>query len=71
MKYGTPLHIALFNKDFKTALKILKKLKKSENFNAMLDINKVDEDDNNPLHILMRIFNEDVENCRKIAFVLL
>lgn len=71
MKYGNPLHIALHNKDFKSAVKILKKLKKSEFFNPDLDLNKVDEDGNNPLHILMRIFNDDVENSRKLANALL
>ena len=32
MKYGTPLHVALSNEDFKSSLKILRMLKKVKNF---------------------------------------
>ena len=71
MKYGTPLHLALHNKDFKNAIKILKKLRKSESFSGLLDLNKLDEDGNNPFHVLMRIFNDDVESSRKLAYALL
>lgn len=67
MKYGTPLHVALSNEDFKSSLKILRMLKKAKNFAAEQDLNKFDEEGNTPLHIVMRNFNADIHKSRKIA----
>ena len=67
-KYGTPLHVALGNKDFKNAVKILKMLKatKSNGF-----LTRLDEDENTVLHVVMKNFNTDIASCRKIATSLL
>ena len=66
MKFGTPLHVALDNKDFKNASKILKTLKKSNGF-----LSRLDDDENTVLHVVMRNFNLDIANSRKIASSLL
>jgi len=60
MKYGTPLHVALSNEDFKNSLRIIRQLKKAKNFTPEQDLNKFDEEGNTPLHIVMKNFNADI-----------
>lgn len=67
MKYGTPLHVAIANHEFKVAQKLLRMLKNVKDFN----LNKFDEEGNTSLHILMRNFNSDPELARKIAINLI
>ena len=59
-----PIHIALCNKDFKSALRIL----------SIIDnraINLQDQDGNTPFHLLMRYFGADPYLCQQIAVALL
>ena len=67
MKYGTPLHVALQNEDFKNALKIIKILKANKKQLSQHDINRHDEDGNTPLHLVMRNFQMDISKSIKIA----
>lgn len=67
MKYGTPLHVAIANHEFKTALKLLRMLKNIKDFN----LNKLDEEGNTSLHLLMRNFNVDFDLASKIAINLI
>jgi len=67
MKYGSPLHVALHNEDFKNALKILKRMKKTDTYHPCKDLNRIDEDGNTPLHLVMKSFNFDVGISIKIA----
>ena len=71
MRYGTPLHVALSNEDFKNSLKIIRLLKKIKNFTPEQDLNKFDEEGNTPLHIVMKNFNVDIQKSRKIAMTLI
>ena len=68
MKYGSPLHVALSNKDFKNAYKILKMLKATK---STAFLTRLDEEDNTVLHIVMRNFNSDIANSRKLTSSLL
>lgn len=67
MKFGTPLHVSLHNEDFKSALKILKVLKKKDNFQPDQDLNKFDEDGNTPLHLVMKNFSSDIQKSVQLA----
>ena len=71
MKYGTSLHVALSNHEFKTSYKLLKMLRNVRDFNPIQDLNKIDDEGNNPLHITMRIFNKEQVLCSKIALFLI
>jgi hypothetical protein len=68
MKFGTPLHVAIANKDFKNGCKILKMFKSS---NSTSFLTRVDEDDNTVMHMVMKNFNTDIAASRKIASTLL
>lgn len=68
MKYGSPLHVALSNKDFKNAYIILKMLKETK---SIAFLTRLDEEENTVLHIVMRNFNSDIENSRKLTSSLL
>jgi ankyrin repeat protein len=59
MKYGTALHVALSHEDFKVAKRVFKMLMEVPDFQGSQDLNKVDEDGNTPLHVLMRNFVND------------
>jgi len=71
MKYGTPLHVALSNQEFKISYKLLKMLKNIKDFNPVQDLNKMDDDGNNPLHNIMRHFNVDKDMAKKIALFMI
>ena len=63
-KYGTALHVALDNKDNELAKKIIRKLKTLPDYNAHQDLTKLDEDGNEPLHIVMKNFNDNIKSSR-------
>lgn len=67
MKYGTPLHVAVANHEFKIAVKIIRMLKNIKDFNNFQEINRPDEEGNTAMHLVMRNFNVDPENLSKIA----
>lgn len=67
MKYGTPLHVAIANHELKVAYKLLKTIKNLKDYN----LNKLDEEGNTSLHLLMRNFNIDPQLARKIAINLI
>ena len=71
MKYGSAIHVAIANHEFKFALRILRMFKNVKDFNPAQDLNRLDEDGNSPLHILFRNFNADPELNRKIAISLI
>lgn len=71
MKYGSALHVAIANHEFKFALKIQRMFKSLKDFNPAQDINRLDEDGNSPMHILFRNFNTDPELCGKLAISLI
>jgi len=70
MKHGTPLHVSLYNKDFKNSLKIIQ-IMKEPSLKENQYLNRVDEEDNTILHIVMRHFNSDIDKSRRIALGLL
>lgn len=63
-KYGTALHVALDNKDNELAKKIIRKLKLLPGYHAQMDLTKLDEDGNEPLHIVMKNFNDNIKTSR-------
>ena len=67
MKYGTPLHVAVANQEFKTAINIMKLQKQQKDFNFAQEINKLDEEGNTTMHFIMKNFNSDPESSSKIA----
>lgn len=67
MKYGTPLHVSIANHEFKVAQRLLRMIKNVKDFN----LNKLDEEGNTSLHLLMRNFNTDPELARKLAINLI
>jgi len=71
MKYGTALHVALSSQDFRIAYKIVKQLKQVKDFDAVKDLNRVDNEGNTPLHLVMRYFNSDQQNAKKLSLFLL
>ena len=54
MKYGTAVHVALHNHDFRLAYKIAKSLLKTKDFDPVKDFNRADADGNTPLHLACR-----------------
>lgn len=60
--------MALQNKDFKNAMKILKMLKQTKSSSFLT---RIDEDENTVLHIVMKNFSGDIANSRKITTTLL
>lgn len=71
LKYGTALHVALNNQDFRTAFKIMKQICVDNEMNKQKEFNKLDQEENTALHYIMRYFNEDVDLASKLAFFLL
>ena len=71
MKFGTALHVAINNEDFPKAMRVLKKLISSNDFNGHLDLNKTDEDGNSPLHLAMKKFNSNVSVAIKLTKMLI
>ena len=71
MKYGTVLHVCIANHDFSMALKLLKKLKALKDIDHKTEINKVDEEKNTSMHMLMRHFNVDPDSASKVAVALI
>lgn len=67
MKYGTPLHVAIANHEYKLAIKMLRMLKNGKDFSNLQDVNRTDEEGNTSLHLVMRFFNTDSESSSKIA----
>lgn len=71
MKYGTSLHVALNNHEFKTSYRLLKMLKEVRDFKPQQDLNKLDDEGNNPLHITLRNFNKEKNLSSKISLFLI
>ena len=61
------MHVLIGNHDYKFALRLIRIIKQSKDFNYKLELNKVDEEGNTALHVLMRNFNKDPENSCKIG----
>lgn len=71
MKYGTALHVCLYNHDFILAYKIAKSLLKVKDFDSVKDFNRTDSEGNTPLHLVMRFFNNDHQYAKKLCVFLL
>jgi ankyrin repeat protein len=71
MKYGTAIHVALANEEFKTAVRLLRMMKNAKDIDYRHDLNKIDEEGNTPLHIVMKVFNVDPIMARKISVSLI
>lgn len=71
LKYGTALHVALTNLDFKNAQKILRLLRQQKDFEPATDLNKVDHEGNTPLHLVMKYFNHDLYKSTRLTKTLL
>ena len=67
MKYGTPLHVAVANHEFKLALKILRMTKDLKDYGNFHEINRQDEEGNTVLHLVMRNFNVEPLTTAKLA----
>ena len=46
-------------------------LKNVKDFNPDADLNRLDEDGNSPLHVLMRNFSAEPDLCKKLAIALI
>ena len=64
MKYGTPLHVALHHRDYRSSLKMLQMLKDAGDSQYFT---RLDEEENTLLHIVMRNFNSDTDRSKRIA----
>ena len=72
MKYGTPLHVVLSNQEFGLSVKVVRMMKNQKEISEIVSqINKIDEEGNTPLHILMRNFSADPDNSAKIGRTLI
>lgn len=71
MKYGTVLHVALQNHDFRLSYKMAKNMLKIKDFSPVKEFNRTDSEGNTPLHLVMRYFNNDVHYAKKICLFLL
>ena len=59
MKYGSAIHVSLQNEEFKTSIRLLRMMKQGKDIDYEQDLNKIDEDGNTPMHILMKVFAVD------------
>lgn len=66
LRFGSPLHVALNNLDYKSAIIILNNIIKNQN-NYSEAFNYQDEEGNTPLHIIMKNFNIESEKSQKIS----
>jgi ankyrin repeat protein len=71
MKYGSPLHVSLSNEEFKISIRLLRQMKSMSDVDYSQDLNKIDEDGNTPMHILMKVFNVDPILSKKIGVSLI
>jgi ankyrin repeat protein len=71
MKYGSPLHVSLSNEEFKISIRLLRLMKSMSDIDYSQDLNKIDEDGNTPMHILMKVFNVDPPMAKKIGVSLI
>lgn len=67
INFGTALHVALNNEDLTNAMRILRMIVNGNDFNSQLDLNKIDEDGNTPIHLVMKKFNINVSIAIKLA----
>lgn len=74
LRFGTPIHVALSNQDFKSAMRILNMTHRitvsssSSPEDAIAhELDKPDEDGNTAMHVLMQYFGADAEKAQKIA----
>ena len=61
MKYGSAIHVSLANEEFKISIRLLRMMKGSKDIDYQQDLNKIDEEGNTPMHILMKVFAVDPE----------
>ena len=61
MKYGSAIHVALSNEEFKISIRLLRMMKGVKDIDYHQDLNKIDEEGNTPMHILMKVFAVDTE----------
>jgi hypothetical protein len=65
-RFGSPLHVALNNLDYKNAIIILNSIIKNKK-TYIEAFNYQDEEGNTPLHIIMKNFNIESEKSQKIS----
>jgi ankyrin repeat protein len=63
LRFGSPLHVAFNNLDYKSAIIILNSIIKNQKFlsNSIEAFNYQDEEGNTPLHLVMKNFNIESE----------
>ena len=71
MKYGSALHVSLLNEEFKISIKLIRMMKSYKDIDYRSDFNKIDEEGNSPLHILMKIYGADPVQANKIVISLI